>query len=426
MKSQSQVSVSKNVLVVCQHYKPEPFNVSETCEELVRQGYKVTVLTALPNYPEGFVREDYRHGAHRDEMVCGVRVVRVPIIARGADLKGFNKLKRIANYVSFPLSAWLTRASLDERYDCVICVQFSPILMALPALRIARKQCVPCLLWSFDLWPEDMLTGGLSRNGMPYRIMRRVSRRIYTKADMVAVTSPGFSKYFDDQLGLPDLKTVWLPQFAEQIFENVADVTVNNGEKVVFTFAGNVGGNQSVGTIVRAAALLNDEHIHVRIVGSGSRLEACKKLAKELGASNVEFTGRMPIEAMPGIYASSDAMLLTLSKPVKGGSLVPVYTIPRKFQSYLAAGKPVLCAVDGTVGEIVADVGCGIRCDADNPDALATAMRRFAELDRGERAAMAERAKRLYAERFSRQKFFSRLTGIIDELVVRKVTNEQF
>lgn len=409
-----------SVLVVCQHYKPEPFNVSEICEGFVRRGYKVTVLTALPNYPEGVVPVEYRHGAHRDEIVNGVRVVRVPIVARGVNLEGLNKLRRVANYISFPLSAWAVQAAMDERYDCVICAQFSPVLMALPALRIAKKQGAPCLLWSFDLWPEDMLTGGLSREGVPYKIMRGASRIIYGRADMVAVTSPGFKKYFDEQLGLPDLKTAWLPQFAEEAFEKVVGAVADNAGETVFTFAGNVGGNQGVETIVRAASLVIDERIRVRIVGSGSRLSSCKALAEELGASNVEFTGRMPLNSMPEVYASSDAMLLTLSKPAEGGSLVPVYTIPRKFQSYLAAGRPVLCAVDGTVGKIVADTGCGISCSAENPEALAGAMRRFAGLDAGARTDMAGRARDLYAESFSRQKFFAQLTEIIDDLVRMK------
>lgn len=413
-------AIGFKILVVSQHYKPEPFNVSEVCEELARQGHDVTVLTALPNYPEGVVLEEYRRGRHRDEMVDGVRVIRVPIVSRGADLKGFNKFKRVANYFSFPIAAWLTRAAMDRQYDCVICMQFSPVLMALPALRIATIQGVPCLLWSFDLWPEDMLTGGLSRDGLPYRVMRQVSRGIYGRADIVAVTSPGFRTYFAEQLGLPSLKTIWLPQPAEEDFEHIANTSDDNASKTVFTFAGNVGGNQGVETIVRAASLVVQDHILVRIIGSGSRLDACKRLASELGTTNVEFAGRMPIEAMPKVYAESDAMLLTLSKPADGGSLVPVYTIPRKFQSYLAAGRPVLCAVDGTVGKIVADSNCGIACPAEDPGALADAMRRFSRLNPKERKYLAENAKALYAKRFSRQKFFTSLTAIIEDLVQSK------
>lgn len=402
---------------MCQHYRPEPFNVHETCEELVRRGHEVTVLTGLPNYPEGEVREEYRHGRRRDEVVGGVRVLRVPIVARGVDLKGVNKLRRVANYLSFPLAAWATRAAEGGDYDLVVCFQFSPVLMALPALRIARKKGIPCLVWSFDLWPEDLLTGGLSRGGVPYRAMRRVSRKIYRAADMVAVTSPGFKEYFEDQLGLCGLRMEWLPQYAEGFFERLgADPgPAREGGPVVFTFAGNVGGNQSVETVVRAASLLKGEGVVVKVAGSGSRLGACKELAAELGADNVEFLGRLPVESMPVLYGASDAMLLTLSKP-SGESLVPVHTIPRKFQSYIAAGKPVVCAVDGAVAGIVRESGCGVTCAAGDPEALAGAMRSFAGAGRAKRAAMADAARDLYRRDYSRERHFARLAQIMEEL----------
>lgn len=406
------------ILIVSQHYKPEPFNVSETSEELARRGHEVTVLTALPNCPEGVVREGYRHGRHRDELDAGVRVVRVPIVARGRNLSGLNKLRRAANYFSFPISCRLTGAALDARYDCVMCFQYSPVLMALPALRIAKRQGVPCLIWSFDLWPEDMLTGGLRRDGLPYRIMRRVSRGIYGAADVVAVTSPGFRDYFSDQLGLAGVRTVWLPQFAEEMFEAARDAKPSDG-RVTFTFAGNVGGNQSVETIVRAASLLGDGRIRVEIAGSGSRLEACRRLAAECGAGNVEFLGRLPLEEMPGLYARSDAMILSLAKP-SGDSLVPVYTIPRKLQSYLAAGRPVLCSADGAVSEIVERGGCGVTCPAEDPGALAEAMERFANMGPAERDEMRAAAKLLYERRYSRARFFNDLESLLNDLTEGK------
>lgn len=59
-------AIGFKILVVSQHYKPEPFNVSEVCEGLARQGHDITMLTALPNYPEGNVPEEFRGGKHRD------------------------------------------------------------------------------------------------------------------------------------------------------------------------------------------------------------------------------------------------------------------------------------------------------------------------------------------------------------------------
>ena len=401
------------LLVVCQNYKPEPFNTAEICEELVAHGHQVTVLTGLPNYPESVVPDEYRHGRHGDEMVDGVRVVRVPIVARGS---GLNKMRRVANAVSFPLMAWLMRAAMDARYDCVVSFEFSPIFMCYPALRIARKQGIPCLMWVVDLWPEDLLTGGFSREGTAYRLLRGMSKRIYARADRLAVTSPKFVDYLRDELRL-DVSPDWLPQYAEDMFVRMGGSShVSRAcDDTIFTFAGNVGGNQAVETIVRAAALVHDSRVRVRIVGSGSRLADCQALARELRADNLEFLGRRPLEDMPKVYGESDAMLLTLAKPTNG-SLVPVYTIPRKFQSYIAAGKPVLCAADGYVGEAMAREGCGIACAAEDAEALAAAMDAFTAMDSEKREAMAKRARTLYQERYSRPRFFEELEGILKEL----------
>lgn len=404
------------ILAVCQNYWPEPFNTNEICEELARCGHEVTVLTGLPNYPEGEIPNEYKRGQHRDEIVNQVRVIRVPVVARGRDLHGFNKVRRVLNYLSFPLDSWLTGAASRGRYDCVISFQFSPIQMALPALRLARSQGIPCLVYVYDLWPEDLLTGGFDREGLAYRAMRNVSRTIYSRADKIAVTSPKFADYFRDELGLDGLDVTWLPQYAEDVFEGMSILpSAQRGDEVIFTFAGNIGGNQAVQTIVRASSLVKNPRVRVQIAGSGSRLEECRALASELGASNLVFLGRLPFEKMPGLYAESDAMLLTLARNTNG-SLVPVYTIPRKFQSYIAAGKPVICSSDGSVAKIVEQEGCGIACGAEDAEGLATAMDRFAALTEDSRRGMGDRSRVLYQEQFSRSKFFERLEQILQDM----------
>lgn len=406
-----------NILVVCQHYKPEPFNTAEICEELVARGHVVTVLTGLPNYPEGTVLEGYRHGKRRRENINGVRIVRVPIVARGRDLHGLNKVRRVANYASFPFMSWLTGAASNEHYDCVLAPQLSPILMTLPALRIADKQGIPCLLWVIDLWPEDLLTGGFSRKGKAYQTMWGISRKAYSRATRLAVTSPRFEDYLRDELNLDINGVEWLPQYAEEMFEKLGErpVVDHMGNEVTFTFAGNVGGNQAVTTIVRAASLVRNPNVRIKIVGSGSRLSECKMLARELNADNLEFLGRLPLDQMPELYASSDAMLLTLAKP-SNGSLVPAFTLPRKFQSYIASGKPIICSADGSVAEIVGDQRCGISCVAEDAEALAKALDLFSELSSDERMAMGRRSRDLYKKQFSRSKFFERLETILQEM----------
>lgn len=413
-----------NLLVVCQHYQPEPFNVSEACEELVRRGYAVTVLTALPNYPSGIVDKSYKHGRHRDEYVEGVRVIRVPIVARGKNLKGLNKLKRVLNYVSFPLASLVKQACMNDRYDCVLVFQYSPVLMAIPGLKIAKKQNIPCLIYCFDLWPEDMLTGGVNREGFSYRLMRFVSRTIYSSADALAVTSPKFESYLNEELGIEEMQYSWLPQYAERQFEEMdlpdKRKLSESSSRTTFTFAGNIGGNQSVETIIKAAALLDPEsEIVIRIVGSGSHLDACRELASKLNVCNVEFHGFTPLEKMPALYSESDAMLLTLSRG-QNGSLVSEYTIPRKLQSYLAAGKPIIAAAYGASSDIVSAGQCGITCLPDDEQALASALAEFASLKNEERFVMAKNARDLYVAQFSRERFFHNFESILKKTSRRR------
>jgi len=282
------------LLVVCQHYWPEPFNVSESCEELVRRGHNVTVVTGFPNYPQGKIYKGYSKLGGYSENHNGVQIERSWLIPRGENLHGINKLKRIANYISFALCASKKANSLPGKFDVVIVFQYSPVLMAIPGLCRAKKDGIPCLLYCFDLWPEDILTGGMSRSGFPYKVMRKISKAIYSSADAIAVTSPDFEKYFEDELHINNVPFYYLPQYAELQFEEINYLQKSSGkEEINIVFAGNVGGNQAIDEVVKAASLLDkQDKTTIHIVGSGSRLRECEELKEKLSISNVVFHGR--------------------------------------------------------------------------------------------------------------------------------------
>ena len=49
------------ILVVCQFYYPENFVITNICENLVKQGNDVTVLTGKPNYGYGYILPEYKN-----------------------------------------------------------------------------------------------------------------------------------------------------------------------------------------------------------------------------------------------------------------------------------------------------------------------------------------------------------------------------
>lgn len=70
------------ILVVCQHYRPEPYKLSDICEALVARGHEVAVVTGVPNYPHGYIYPGYKYGKRRIEDINGVRVYRSFTIGR--------------------------------------------------------------------------------------------------------------------------------------------------------------------------------------------------------------------------------------------------------------------------------------------------------------------------------------------------------
>ena len=391
------------ILVVCQHYFPEPFRLPDICETLVRRGHTVTVVTGTPNYPEGEIYDGYAKGARADEVINGVRVHRCPLIPRKT-----GTLYRVLNYYSFVLSSeWYLRRCKED-FDVVFVNQLSPVMMAQAGLSWAKRHGKKCVLYCLDQWPESLLAGGIRKDSIVYQIFLKVSQNIYRRADDLLVSSRGFVNYFRQVLKLEDKRIRYMPQYAEDLFDTLTE-PAQKKDSVDFMFAGNVGALQSVDTIVEAARLVqNEKKIHIHIVGGGIALEACKKQAE--GLANITFHGRHDIGEMPAFYAMADAMLITMKDdPVLSA------TLPGKVQTYMAAGKPVVGAIGGETARVVnEDAACGMCCAPEDAKGLADIMLRIAE-DDALRVQFGENARRYYQEYFRKEQFFALLETVLQE-----------
>lgn len=389
------------VLVVCQYYKPEPFRISDICEALAGEGHQVTVVTGTPNYPEGVIYPGYEKGAHADEVIGDVTVHRCPLIPRKT-----GALYRFLNYYSFVFSANKYLRSVREDYDVVFVNQLSPVMMAQPALRWAKRHGKQCVLYCLDLWPESLTAGGIGRDHPIYKVFYRISRKIYQKADHILVTSRGFVSYLRDYIGT-DRPISYLPQYAEALFDRVPECRVHEGP-YHFVFAGNVGDMQSVETIIEAAALLKEDSRAVfDIVGDGVALARCREMAAEL--PNVVFHGRRDVSEMEYFYTMADAMLVTLKDdPVMAS------TLPGKVQSYMAAGRAVVGSIGGETAALIPEADCGICAAPENAAALAEKIREL--LDSPESfARFGKHAKAYYQSTFRKEAFIQKLLSVLSD-----------
>lgn len=372
---------------------------------MVKRGHKVTVVTGEPNYPEGQIYKGYENHAHADEVINGVKVHRCPIIPRKT-----GTVYRLLNYFSYPQKAKKyirnLKASDGKPFDVVFVNQLSPVMMAEPAITYRKKYGTPIVMYCLDLWPESLIAGGVSRGSLIYKIFHRISKNVYRNIDQILITSRMFRGYLEEQFGVQDKRIEYLPQYAEGLFECLP--FNENVGTIELVFAGNIGEVQSVETIIKAAEKLKGENVHFHIVGGGTDLERLQGMAK--GLDNMTFYGRRPLEEMPEFYAKADAMLVTLkADPVLS------LTLPGKIQSYMAAGKPIIGAIDGEATEVIKEAKCGYCGNAENVKELIENVRRL--INEKNLKYMGENARKYYEEHFERKVFMDCLESVLKNCV---------
>jgi glycosyltransferase involved in cell wall biosynthesis len=392
------------VMVISQYFYPEQFRVNEICFELAREGHEITVLTGLPNYPSGSIRADYRRFRKRNEIIQGVKVIRVWLIGRGK-----SNLRRFLNFASFAVSAMLKALRMKTDFDIILVYQLTPITMALPGILLQKLTGKPLVIYCHDLWPASLMAGNIKPGSVIYRSVHALSKWIYGRADEIYLSSSQFEHYFRDALGLH--KTYhYLPTFAESVFEDIDD-SLGSGREVNLVFTGNIGKFQSVETIIYAAhELKKDSHIKFHIIGDGASREGCERLARSLELTNIRFYGQLSVAEIPKYYKMATALLVTLkADPVLS------YTLPNKVQSYMAARKPIIGAIDGATRRIIEDAQSGVCTSAEDYKGLAELIRKISS-DEKQRARYGQNARAYYDHHFSKNNFFIQLNQLLHKL----------
>lgn len=386
------------ILVICQRYWPEQFQVTDICEGLAARGHDVTVLCGLPNVglpeSEGRVLSEYKHGSNRVQECNGVHVVRTIEVGRRTGVAW-----RTMNYYSFWKAADRKVLTLGD-FDVCLAYQLSPAMMCDPARVLKERRGVPYLLYCCDLWPESM-KAMLGEKGAPIvEYFGRVCRKFYSAADRIAVESPSFEGYFSGYHGIPEDRLTYIPQFST----DGADPVLEPHDGVNFFFLGNMGTVQCVPFLLEAfkRAYETEPGLGMRLhfVGDGVAQDAAKKFVCEndLGVA-VLFHGRHPVAEMPRFYAQADACVMALDDSTLIGS-----TIPSKLQGYMAAGKPVVAAVRGGARFVINESECGYAVDPGDVEGFADTLLKIAR-DAHLREECGANARTYFEKHFTKEAF---------------------
>ncbi len=401
------------ILMVCQHYYPERFQNQDICEQLVQDGHEVSVLTGLPNYETGYVLKKYKHGKNRKETINGVKVYRTFEIGRR---KGV--FWRFLNYFSYTLSSSWWAIWNRKKYDIVFSYQLSPVFMMFPAVITAKKQHIPLYVYCLDLWPESIKAMPPGDKWFVFKPIHLISRWLYHRADAISVQSKSFFEYFETVNSIPHKKLSYIPQMASSEYLDM-DFNYDNGI-IDFVFLGNIGNAQDIELILNAAEKNKDlKNFAIHFVGDGIFLNKAKQIVKKKGIENiVVFYGRKSIEKMPEYYKLADVCLVTL----KAGSIISK-TIPSKVQGYMAAGIPILAALDGFGSDVINESGAGVCVACGDLERFSAAMKDFI-LNYKNYKDCSTKARAYFKNNFTKRKMVDSLESKLENLIKKQGENK--
>ncbi len=394
-----------HILIVSQYFHPESFRINDIASEWVKRGYKVTVLTGIPNYPMGKFFPGYSWTKKRKENWNGIDIIRIPLIARGHSSIGM-----VLNYYSFPISGWFWNRFNKIEADMVFSFETSPMTQVKVGCGYAKKHKVPHIAYIQDLWPENVESVTGIHSKLIIGPINRMVDKIYKRLDMILVTSPSFVNAVVNRKKPVDPKKVkYWPQYAEEFYQpmekqRIDGIPEDDSFKIAFT--GNIGTAQGLDILPQTAKLLKEENVRFVIVGDGRYQSEFEKHIDECGVRDkFVMIPRVQTARIPEILSACDAGFISFNKD-------PLWemTIPAKLQSYMACGKAIVASASGETKRIIQDAQCGICCEIGDAKSLANGIKTLMNVD----AESLGRNSRAYFEK----KFFKKqLMDAMDEFI---------
>lgn len=391
-----------NILLI-NHYAGSPYYGMEfrpyyLASEWVKQGHKVTIIAASfshlrQNNPD--VVKDFQ-----EENVEGINYVWFKTPEYGGSL---SRIKNMMTFV-WKLKKNAKKIAKDYNPDLVIAGSCYP-LDNYSAHKIAKLSGAKYTYEVRDIWPlSPMLIGGYSKYHPFIWVMQKAEDYAYKHVDKIVSLlwnaeghmlehglAPGKfvcvpNGYYPEEW-TDEKRNLQLPEEHQKTFESLKG-------KVIVGFAGGFAASGNVITMVNAAVVLKErKDIHFVLVGKGPEKYSYEKVIKDNDLQNITILSAVPKNLIPAINSRFDIAHL-------GGlhsELHKYGTSYNKMTDYMLCSLPIVQSVDEP-GSVVERVGCGIRVEAENVRAVASAIEKLTAMTPEERREMGEKGRKYVEE----------------------------
>lgn len=367
----------KDILIISNYYPPEKGAAANRIEQLAlkldQNGYQVSVISPLPNYPKGELFLEYKGKFSVTEKIQNITLKRLWIYPSNSS----NIFKRIVSTLSFSttLFFYLLFAKLPKK----VIVQSPPLLLsftAVLALWIRRKKII---LNVSDLWPIAAIElGVLKKNSISHKFLLFIERFIYKKATHIFGQSNEIIAHIHSVF--PEKKCFLYRNYPDHFIENIAEEKQNSNEPIKLFYAGLLGVAQGVFELIQQLELQN-LNVELHIFGDGAERTQILNYLNQNQRKNIVFHGMLERNLLHETLQNLDIALVPLKTRIYG-------SVPSKIFEYTALGFPVLYFGGGEGESIVEENNLGWVVPVEDFSGLNNAIKEISIIGKDEIQAM--------------------------------------
>jgi colanic acid biosynthesis glycosyl transferase WcaI len=367
------------LVVLCPHFAPDlaPTGVVMTriVTELAARGHELHVVTSLPWYRNHAIEQGWGGRLWRTEKTKWGSIIRVhPFPGKSKS----NLLRRALGFIAFSYAVGIRSVHADGlpfKVDGVLAMS-PPLTLGLTGwcTKIIRR--APLVFNIQDVFPDAAIQTGAISNKKIIAAAKWLERVSYQRSDAVVLLSQDLRTNIANKIDAKHHHRLHvIPNFVDTVAITPQDRMTNYrselgiGDQLVVMYAGNVGFSQSLNLVVEAAAKFSEVAFVVN--GDGAARKKLQEDCAEL--ANVYFGDYQPIERLSEVLATGDIHLV----PLRTG--LAAVSVPSKSYSILAAGRPMLAAIDlnTEIPNMLQQSGAGIAVEPDNAPAFIEALGRL-------------------------------------------------
>jgi glycosyltransferase involved in cell wall biosynthesis len=337
------------IAIFCNSFPPEvggaPGRIYNLAVLLRDAGYRVQVVSAMPNYPTGKIFPLYRKKMVVNEVVDGIAVKRVwlsPSNSASALARGWSML-------SFVLSLkMLAFRQVRQQNPELIIVSSPPLPMASAVVRYFHKHRFKVLLNVSDIWPLSANALGVLTKSKLYARLERAAHRMYQSADAISAQSSETLRH---------IASHYRAMPPHILYRNLPAALSNHPPAALpkapmcIVYPGVLGHAQGLLALCEATdfkALGAELHIY----GGGPECDAILSFITAHPTKGIFLHRPLCAERLGTVFSQAHAVLIPLVAPIEGA-------LPSKLFTAMHAGIPVLFSGGGEGAAIVDDHNLG-------------------------------------------------------------------